>query len=66
MNYGGLILVVLSGLVLFFAIMDFDWYMNNPRTKIFVNKFGRQNARIFHIVLSSIMFIVGIFITLYT
>lgn len=63
MDYEGPLLIILSGTIFFLSSMNFDWYMNMPRTRMLSERIGRSNTRLFHMGLSGIMLIVGILIT---
>jgi hypothetical protein len=41
------------------AAMDWDWFMNNSRAKLFVWLFGRNGARVFYIGLGLFIIIMG-------
>ena len=50
-------IMVFGGLFsIFCSIMNFNWFIENPKASLFLKLFGRTGARIFYIVL-------GIFIT---
>jgi hypothetical protein len=40
------------------AVMDWDFFMNNRRAKLFVSLFGRQGARVVYVILG--VFLVGV------
>ena len=47
----GLIVVILIGLFcIFCAIMNFSWFIEGRKARIFVKMFGKTGARIFYVV----------------
>ena len=46
------------------AALDFDWFMNSNKAKIFVELFGRDGARIFYILLGLFLLVVSIFLVI--
>jgi drug/metabolite transporter superfamily protein YnfA len=59
------------GLFLMFAglfaiaggLLDWDWFINNRKARIFVKLFGRNGARIFYCLLGLAIAVLGILIT---
>ena len=50
--FGGLFTIVC-------AAADFNWFMNNSKARLFVNLFGRDGARLFYIILGSVLMVLG-------
>ncbi len=42
------LIIFLGAFSLFCAVMNFDWFMESRRARIFVGMFGRDGARIFY------------------
>lgn len=45
------------------SLLDWDWFMNNRKAKIFVKLFGRNGARIFYCLLGLAIAVLGFLIT---
>ena len=43
------------------AVMDFNWFMNNRKARLFVKLFGRNGARIFYTILGVLFVVAGIY-----
>ena len=41
--------------------MDFNWFMNNRKARLFVKLFGRNGARIFYTILGVLFVVAGIY-----
>lgn len=41
------------------AVMNWDWYMNSRRARLFVSIFGRTGARIFYVLLGLAMCVIA-------
>ncbi len=42
------------------AALDWDWFMNHRKARFFVRQFGRENARIFYVLLGTSTLVLGI------
>jgi len=42
------------------AVFDWDWFMNHSRSRLFVDLFGREGARLFYGVLGCIIIALSI------
>ena len=55
------LLIIIAGIfTIFFAFMDYDWFMNHGKAKPFVAFFGRSGARLFYIILGIVIIILGL------
>jgi len=45
------------------AVLDWDWFMNNYRARLFVSLFGRTGARIFYVILGIGLIVFGLYYT---
>lgn len=45
------------------GMLDWDWFMNNRRARIFVKLFGRGGARAFYCLLGLALAVLGLLIT---
>jgi hypothetical protein len=59
MNLAGLIFVLIGLYCVIAAALDWNMLLNHRKAQIFVWLFGRNGARIFYVVLGSIIGIVG-------
>jgi hypothetical protein len=41
------------------SILNWDWFFNNRRARIFLKMFGRTGARVFYIILGLFLFFVA-------
>lgn len=41
------------------AALDWDWFMNHPKARFFVNTFGRNGARVFYVLLGCLLIGLG-------
>lgn len=54
-------IVLFGGLFsIFCAWRDYDWFMDNPRARLFVKLLGRGGARVFYIALGAALFCAGV------
>lgn len=59
MNWLGLILLGAGLFAVAGAALDWDWFMNHPKARLFVNLFGRAGARVFYILLGLFLAAMG-------
>lgn len=61
----GLLFMVLGGLVIWFCVMDFDFFFKLNKARRVVKLFGRKGARIFYSIIGLliIVFSIGIFMS---
>ncbi len=45
------------------AILDWDWFFNSSRAKFFVDRFGRNGARTFYVVLGTAIIFISFLIS---
>ena len=64
MNPFGLILVACGIFSICGAALDWEWFMNSRKARLFVGIFGRNGARIFYGILGSVITIIGALMTL--
>ena len=62
MNFAGLPLVLVGIVSLIGTICDLNWYMESRKARFMVDRLGRNKARIFYGVLSSIVGALGVLI----
>jgi len=46
----------------FCAVKDYDWFMNNKQVQFYIKLFGRNNMRVFYILIGLIMICVAVVI----
>lgn len=61
-NYIGLILIAVGVFSLAGGIFNWDWFMNQRKSKIIVKIFKRTGARIFYSVLGSVIAVIGLLV----
>jgi len=49
-----------GGFVVLGGAMDWDWFMNHRRARLFVSLFGRQGTRVFYVILGAVLFLAGV------
>jgi hypothetical protein len=55
------ILILLAGLfAMAGGILNWNWFMNNRRARIFVNVLGRGGARVFYVGLGLLLAVMGL------
>lgn len=50
-----LLLILAGAFSVVCAACDFDWFMNNRKAQLIINKIGRNGARIFYITLGIVI-----------
>ena len=61
---GGILLGLAGLFTIVAAVMDWNWFMNHHRARLFVMLFGRQGARVFYAILGLIIAAIGVFLTI--
>lgn len=46
------------------GLFNWDWFMDNPKAQVFVNKFGRSGARVFYCALGLGFAGIGLFMVI--
>ena len=64
MNPAGLILMAAGIFSISGAALDWDWFINSRKARLFVSLFGRNGARIFYGLLGTVITILGLLITI--
>jgi len=58
------LLLVLAGLfAIAGGVLDWDWFMNNRKARLFVSLLGRNGARVFYCLLGLAIAVVGLLVT---
>ena len=60
MNTFNLFIIIGGIFTIFCAFMDYDWFLNHYKAKLFVALFGRNGARGFYIILGIILIFLGL------
>lgn len=55
----GVFAVLAGAFTILGAALDWDWFMNNSRARLFVGLLGRGGARLFYVGLGMIMIALG-------
>jgi len=64
MNPAGLILMAAGVFSIAGAALDWDFFINSRKARLFVSLFGRNGARIFYGLLGTVITVIGLLITL--
>ncbi len=64
MNPAGLILMAAGVFSITGAALDWDFFINSRKARLFVSLFGRNGARIFYGLLGTVITVIGLLITL--
>jgi hypothetical protein len=59
MEIRGLALVAMGIFTVVAAGMDWDWFMNHRKARLFVSLFGRTGTRVFYGLLGSVLITLG-------
>lgn len=60
----GWVLVAAGAFAMFCSAMNFDWFFNSRKAKMFVKIFGRTGARIFYVILGTAITTIGVLLEL--
>ena len=55
-----ILLILAGGFSFVGAVANWEWFFNHPRSRFFVKFLGRNGARIFYMVLGSILAGIGV------
>lgn len=64
MDPAGLILMAAGVFSIAGAALDWDFFINSRKARLFVSLFGRNGARIFYGLLGTVITVIGLLITL--
>lgn len=64
MNPAGLILVAAGIFAVSGAALNWDWFFNSRKARLFVSIFGRSGARFFYGLLGTVITVLGLLLTL--
>jgi small neutral amino acid transporter SnatA (MarC family) len=64
MNPFGLIFVLIGGLAVAAAALDWEWFMGSSKARFMTSLLGRQGARLFYVLLGVALLAMGVFFTL--